>query len=530
MVEFQEISPADFFYRNRDIAGFTNPARALYSTVRELVENSLDACESVGILPNIYVRLTHVSGPLDRVAVFKIRVLDNGSGVPEHNIPLAFGKVLYGSKYRLKQTRGAFGLGGKMAILYGQITTNKPVRIVSSTGSSHVYEYVLTVDIRKNEPKILGKKNYENVNNWRGVLVEFYTEGDYYRSSSRILDYLKQTAMVNPYAEIIFVDPRGYLHIFERGVDEMPPAPKETLPHPYGVDVEALKRIIADTKVKSLMEFMTTHFHRVGKATAYKFLSEAGLNPDMNPKKLSQEDIVKLVNHMKNFKGFLPPDASCLSPLGEKLLKAGIEKELKPEFVAVTQRKPSSYSGYPFIVEVGIAYGGSILKPGITLYRFSNKIPLLYDETSDVSWKVLNEMIDWSRYKVEVTIDPVAVIVHICSTKIPYKTVGKEFIADRPEIEHEIINGVRIVARQLMLHLSRKKRVQMERARLEVFSKYLDKLTLFSTRLAGRKKPPDLKPLLAKIARLNLVKEEQNIEEEQFEEPPIIKVKGYEKK
>ncbi|MEM3545529.1 MAG: DNA topoisomerase VI subunit B [Candidatus Bathyarchaeia archaeon] len=529
MVEFQEISPADFFYRNRDIAGFTNPARALYSTIRELVENSLDACESVGVLPSIYVRLTHISGPLDGAAVFKIKVLDNGSGVPEHNIPLAFGKVLYGSKYKLKQTRGAFGLGGKMAILYGQITTNKSVRIVSSTGGAHIYEYVLNIDIRKNEPKILSRKNYENANHWRGLLIEFYTEGDYYRSSSRIVDYFKQTAMVNPYAEIVFADPRGYLYIFERGVDEMPPAPKETLPHPYGVDVEALKRIIADTKSKSLVEFMTQHFHRVGKATAYKFLNEAGLNPEMNPKKLSQDDIVKLVNHMRNFKGFLPPDASCLSPLGERLLKAGIVKELKPEFVAVTQRKPSSYSGYPFIVEVGIAYGGSILKPGITLYRFSNKIPLLYDEASDVSWKVVNEMIDWSRYKVDVTMDPVAVIVHICSTKIPYKTVGKEFIADRPEIEHEILSGVRIVARQLMLHLSRKKRVQMERVRLEVFSKYLDKLAVFSTKLSGKKKTPDLKPLLAKIAKLNLVGEEQNIENEKLEEPPTIKVKSYEK-
>ncbi|MEM2849711.1 MAG: DNA topoisomerase VI subunit B, partial [Candidatus Bathyarchaeia archaeon] len=474
-------------------------------------------------------RLTHISGPLDGAAVFKIKVLDNGSGVPERNIPLAFGKVLYGSKYKLKQMRGAFGLGGKMAILYGQITTNRSVRIISSTGSSHLYEYVLTIDIQKNEPKILSRKNYENVNNWRGILIEFYTEGDYYRSSSRIIDYLKQTAMVNPYAEITFVDPRGYLHLFERGVNEMPPAPKETLPHPYGVDVEALKRIITYTKTKSLTEFMTTHFHRVGKATAYKFINEAGLNPSMNPKKLSQEDIVKLVNRMKDFKGFLPPDASCLSPLGERLLKAGIEKELKPEFVAVTQRKPSSYSGYPYIVEVGIADGGSILKPSITLYRFSNKIPLLYDETSDVSWKVVNEMIDWSRYKVDMAIDPVAVIVHICSTKIPYKTVGKEFIADRPEIEHEILNGVRIVARQLMLHLSRKKRVQMERARLEVFGKYLDKLALFSAKLSGRKKPPDLKPLLTKIAKLNLVKEEQNIEGEKLEETPIIKVKSYEK-
>ncbi|KYH36952.1 MAG: hypothetical protein AYL29_009980 [Candidatus Bathyarchaeota archaeon B24] len=532
MSKFEEISPADFFYRNRDIAGFSNPARALYSTIRELVENSLDACESIGVLPDIYISLRHVKGPVDGTAVYRVKILDNGSGIPGSKIPLAFGKVLYGSKYRLKQTRGTFGLGGTMAILYGQITTNKAVRVVSSTGGASMYEYELTIDIRRNRPRVIRRRVHKNPNGWRGTLVEFYTEGDYFRSSFRIVEYLKQTAMVNPYAEIVFADPRGRLYVFERCVYEMPPPPKETLPHPYGVDVETIQRLIAHTETKTLLDFMTKHFHRVGKAIASKFLEAAGLNPKLNPKRLGREDVVKLVHHMKSFKGFLPPDASCLSPLGEELLKAGIEKELKPEFVAVTQRKPSSYSGYPFIVEVGIAYGGGITKPGITLYRFSNKIPLLYDEASDVSWKVVNQMIDWSRYKVNLNVDPVAVIVHICSTRIPYKTVGKEFIADRPEIEREVLNGVRTVARRLMLHLSRKKRIQREKKRLEVFGKYLDKLALFSTKLSGRRKPPDLKPLLVKIAKIDLAEVEGVSEAEKraiLEESPVVEVKPYEK-
>src|SRR5437870_7620665 len=118
---FQEISAADFFYRNRDIAGFTSPSRSIYSTIRELVENSLDACETGGIPPDIYVRLSHESGPLDGPGVYDLRIEDNGIGVPGDVIPSAFGQVLYGSKYKLRQTRGTFGLGGKMALLYGQI-------------------------------------------------------------------------------------------------------------------------------------------------------------------------------------------------------------------------------------------------------------------------------------------------------------------------------------------------------------------------------------------------------------------------
>ena len=131
---FQEISAADFFYRNRDIAGFTNPSRAIYSTIRELVENSLDACEIRGIPPDIYLRISHESGPTDGPGIYRVHIEDNGIGIPHDIIPSAFGQVLFGSKYKLRQTRGTFGLGGKMAILYGQITTHGQATIMSSTG------------------------------------------------------------------------------------------------------------------------------------------------------------------------------------------------------------------------------------------------------------------------------------------------------------------------------------------------------------------------------------------------------------
>ena len=54
-------------------------------------------------------------------------------------------------------------------------------------------------------------------------------------------------------------------------------------------------------------------------------------------------------------------------------------KELQPEYLVVHQRKPSTYAGHPFIIEMGIAYGGDVpRKSGFVLYRFANKIPLLY--------------------------------------------------------------------------------------------------------------------------------------------------------
>lgn len=497
---FEEISAADFFYRNRDIAGFTNPSRAIFAAVRELVENSLDAAESLKIPPDVYVRLSYEGEASAETQIYRLRVEDNGIGIPARHIPSAFGQVLFGSKYKLKQQRGTFGLGGKMAILYGQITTHQPAYITSSTEMSKIYMYKLMIDIQRNRPLILDRKVLINKEQWRGTIVEFSLEGDYFRAMPKLLDYFKQTAMVNPYANLTFVDPKGRLYRFTRVTKEMPVPPKETKPHPYGVDVELLQRLIQITPSKNMLEFLKNHFHRVGEITAQKFLVFSNLSPSKNPKKLTHEEIVRLMHMLKKYGEFLPPDASCLSPLGEDLLKAGVLKELKPEFVVVHQRKPATYAGHPFIVEVGLAYGGEIPKRGnFIIYRFANRIPLLYDEASDVSVRVITAM-NWRRYKVSPDM-PVAILVHICSTKVPYKTVGKEFIADRPEVRREIANGLREVARQIQHFMSKREHVDRERKRLGVFSKYLPKIAQFSTQLAGKQKPPDIEKLLASVKK-----------------------------
>ncbi|MEM3173906.1 MAG: DNA topoisomerase VI subunit B, partial [Candidatus Bathyarchaeia archaeon] len=375
------------------------------------------------------------------------------------------------------------------------------VKVISSTGSQKIYEYTLMIDIERNRPIILDRRIRENEGGWHGTIVELSLEGDYTKAMPKVLEYLKQTAIVNPYANITFVDPRGRLYKFERVVSRLPPQPKETLPHPHGVDVETLYRIIRVTRCKTLLDFMQEHFHRVGKRIAQRFLEFAGFPEDADPKSLKPEEIVKLVQAMKSFNDFLPPDADCLSPLGEEILRAGILKELEPEFVAVTQRKPSAYSGHPFIIEVGIAYGGKVpIKDDILLYRFANKIPLVYDESGDVSWRIVKS-IDWRNYGLTLGM-PFAVLVHVCSTKIPWKTVGKEMIADRPEVSREILNGIREVARQLGAYLSRKERVKREKARLSVFAKYLPKIAEFSAKLAGKEEIPSVGELLRRARKL----------------------------
>lgn len=484
--------------------------------MRELLENSLDACEVQRMPPDIYLRISEVEPSDTGTSIYIMRIEDNGTGLPPDQIPHAFCQVFYGSKYTLKQARGTFGLGGTITILYGQITTHKPVMITSSTGGD-IHEYEMMIDIQRNQPIILRHTVVENKKGWRGTVVELQMEGDYSRIKSRLLDYLKQTAMVNPYADITFVDPGGRLYRFERGTEKMPPLPRAVKPHPHGIDVENFRRLVSITKERNMKAFMMEHFQGVGSVTADKFLKAAKTNPKARPQSLKPEEIVKLVRAAREFKDFNRPDPSCLSPIGEELLETGIQKELnltKDDFLKVVTRKPATYLGYPFIVETAIAHGKSIAKQyksGTTIIRFANRIPLLFDESSGVVWKVINRNINWSTYKV--TSDtPLVIAVHICSTKIPYKTVGKEYMADQPEVEKEITNAIRTAARSLRVFISRNIRVARERRRLDIFEKFLPKIGEFSTKLSDRETLPDITPLLKAVSAKIPEVEEKNKE------------------
>jgi DNA topoisomerase-6 subunit B len=495
-VTFTEISPSEFFYRNRDLAGFSNPSRALYSAVRELVENSLDACELFNILPDVKVKVSPApgSGETDP-RPYLLTVTDNGPGIEPKHVPYAFGRIFYGSKYTLKQARGMFGMGATMAILYGQITTNKPVIIASCSDGKTIHEFEMLIDIVENKPIIL-RKNQRSSPNGTGTTVSLTLDGDYPRASQKIQDYFKQTALVTPYANITFEDP---LKVFSyvRATEKMPNPPEETLPHPYGIDVEALRRMVKLSEDNTLVKFMMHSFHRVGERTAKKFLEYANFDASRSPRTLTNEETVRFVSALHKFDEFLQPDATCLSPLGEEILEAGIRKELQPEFLAVCIRPPSAYQGFPFIVEVGLAYGSKVLPPGLKLLRFANRIPLLYDEASDISWKVITEEIDWKRYHVPQAQDAqIAVITHVCSTKIPYKTVGKEYLADRPELERELKNALREVLRKLSIYLSKKGSMEQVKRKMNIYAKYLPLIARFATELSGAKRPPRYKILL----------------------------------
>jgi DNA topoisomerase-6 subunit B len=494
--KFQSISAADFFYRNREIAGFDNPVRATYTIIRELVENALDACEQYSIMPDLRIKLIS-----DGTSMYKIKVEDNGIGVPYEQVPYAFGQILFGSKYTLRQSRGIFGLGGKMAVLYGQITSQSTVKVTSSTGGFEKYFYELSINIPENRPIIKKKEVGPNPGRWRGTIIEFSFEGDFVRAKPKLVEYIRQTSILMPYANILFVDPDGVLYRFDRVTEIMPKPAEEVKPHPYGVDLEVVHRMINVTRSSTMVDFLANNFHRVGLATASNFLKDVKISANENPKTLDAKDLLKIVNRMKDYDGFQPPDAQCLSPVGMDLLRKGINREYRPEFVEVTQRGASAYSGYPFIIECAIAYGGDIpVLPldELLVFRYANKIPLLYDLHSDVAMKVIKK-INWGRYKLDLATMPLAFFIHICATKVPYKTVGKESIADRPEVEYEIEWALKTCARAVRMHLVKKEKASIVQRRLTVFEKYLPLIAQFSTELAGAEKSPEYEKVLKRL-------------------------------
>ncbi|MEM4428902.1 MAG: DNA topoisomerase VI subunit B [Acidilobaceae archaeon] len=492
---FREMSVAEFFAKYREVAGFSNPARALYQTIRELVENSLDATDGHGILPEIRIFIEKVNSSNEK-SLCRVTVEDNGIGVPPTVMPEAFGKVLFSSKYVIRQTRGMYGIGVKAAVLYGQVTTGSYVEVISSTkGSSYIYMKRLYIDMKRNEPVIVEEAQWRKPGLWHGTRVSLAIECDWPRAKSRVLEYVKRTAIIAPYADIILQTPEEEIIYFPRTTKKMPKPPRESKPHPHGIDVETLKQMLTNTKAKTMLEFMEAEFQSVGKITALKFLETIGLKHNMRPKKLLKDSngaiLARIVDSMRLFK-FKPPRSDYLSPLGKELIKIGLTRMYSPEWVDAITRPARVYQGHPFIVEVGLAYGGSIpsLEEPILL-RYANKIPLIYEEREDVSYKVLKD-INWKNYEINMPA-PIVVLVHVASTKIPYRGVGKESISDVPELEQEIRACILELARRLRRYLSYKEREAEAMRKVVVLAKYIPEISR-SLKIIS-KSPDEWKPL-----------------------------------
>lgn len=377
----RDISVSEFFAKNRHLLGFDSPRKALLTTVKEAVDNSLDACEEAGILPEIWVHIEETEPNRHRVSI-----QDNGPGIVAKQIPLIFGKLLYGSKFhRLRMSRGQQGIGISAAGMYGVLTTGKPVKIISKISAklpAHYYE--LRIDTKVNKPEILngrgegidlppGKAGKDLMTKhgieWvgenthgesidHGTRVTIELESKYQRGRGSVDEYLEQTAISNPHARFHSHGPDGVQRTFERSSEDLPPEPKEIKPHPYGIELGRLLTMLQDNPKLTLSQFLTGSFSRVGSGVAKRICETAKLSTRTTAAKIGRGEGDALYRAIQETR-IPPPATDCVVPIGEQRLLAGLRQVVPGEFFVAFTRPPSVYRGNPFVIEAALAYGGS---------------------------------------------------------------------------------------------------------------------------------------------------------------------------
>jgi len=560
----REISVSEFFAKNRHLLGFDSPRKALLTAVKEAVDNSLDACEEARILPEIEVKITVANGlktaeapkaeekpketkeakegekpegpktpSVAQAERFIVTVTDNGPGIVPDQIGRVFAKLLYGSKFhRLRMSRGQQGIGISAAGLYGQLTTGKPVRVTSKFNEKKPARYVeITIDTAKNEPRQLANREAEWTGPGTGLSVAIELEGRYQKGRTSVDEFLEQTSVANPHARIIYINPEGQKIVFDRMVNELPAAPREIKPHPYGIELGVLMKMLQDTKSHWVGGFLSSDFSRVSPATAAEICKKAGIDSKMLVRKIHGDTAEKLYKAIQQTPLMNPP-TDCLSPIGEKAILAGLYKQIKGDFYTAVSRKPAVYRGNPFAIEVGLAFGtgqAGMIQSAVEqeekgplaegeekesesdvqmarVMRFANRVPLLYQPGACSVTKSVVET-SWRNYGLTqprgaLPQGPIVIFVHMASVWVPFTSESKEAVADYDEIRKEIRLALNEAGRRLSTFIRKRERAALELKRRDVFEAYIEEVAEACKRLKkGKLDAEDLKKRLTKIAK-----------------------------
>ena len=477
--EQRDISISEFFAKNRHLLGFDNPRKALLTAVKEAVDNSLDACEEARILPDLTISIKAVGDNK-----FVLAVKDNGPGIVKQQIPNIFAKLLYGSKFHsLKMSRGQQGIGISAAGMYGLITTGEPVQIVSRTNSKKkALHYHVQIDTAKNKPQIILDEECD-FDLATGTSVSITLVGKYQRGRQSVDEYIAQTAMANPHVSIYYNAPDGKSYEYRRQSKELPFAPSQIKPHPYGVELGLLFKMAKDSSSKQLSAFLQNEFSRVSLRVANQICEKARLRKTLRTSKMTLKQ-AELLHSAINETRIMAPSTDCIGPIGVEQLEKGLQAVVEADFYAASSRNPAVYRGNPFLIEAALAYGvknsgnsDTDKEPLMRVIRIANRVPLLYQQSACAIYKSILD-INWRNYALSqgrgaLPSGPVVLMVHIASVWVPFTSESKEAIAHYPEIIKEIHLAVQDCGRKLGMYLRRKKRIQQELAKRSYIETYL---------------------------------------------------------
>jgi len=492
----RDISVSEFFLKNRHLLGFDNPKKALLTTIKEAVDNSLDACEEAKILPDILVEVK----PLEQEDRFVVIVADNGPGVVREQIPSIFGKLLYGSKFHsMKQARGQQGIGISAAGMYGQLTTGVSTKItsrISAKRPAHYFE--IQIDTAKNKPTILK----DEIVQWQrphGTKVQIELEAKYQKGPRSVEDYIRQTALANPHATISFKGPDGTKETYKAATRKLPVSPKEIKPHPHGVELGILMKMLKSTTSRKVSAFLSRDFARISTRTANNICKQAGIDPKAKPTAIAHNEADKLYRSMNATKIMNPP-TNCLSPIGEPALLAALKANVDADFYTAITRPPSVYRGNPFQIEIAVAYGGKMPTEELAqLMRFANRVPLMYQQSACATTKSVLQTA-WKNYGVSqskgaLPTGPLMVAIHMASVWVPFTSESKEAVASYPEIIREIKLALQETGRRLDAYIRRGAREDEARRKKDYIKSYLPHIGIGLREILGFKQKDERKVL-----------------------------------
>ena len=525
----REISVSEFFTKNRHLLGFDNPRKALLTCVKEGVDNALDACEEAHILPDVTVEVRAVEGTEDR---FVVAVEDNGPGIVPEQIKKVFGKLLYGSKFhRLRMSRGQQGIGIAAAGMYGLTTTGKAMRITSriSEKKPAVYQEI-QIDTNRNEPIVTKRDDQFEWARPQGTRVEIEMVAKYLKGRQSVDEYLEQTAIANPHLRLTYLSPEGGKTVFPRAIEKLPLPPKEIKPHPYGIELGILMRMLHDAEARTLSGFLQTEFSRISLQTAKAICAAAKLEPNAKPSRIAAQEAETLFKAIPTVRIMNPP-TDVLSPIGEENLLKGLAKQVTASFYTAVTRPPSVYRGNPFTVEVALAFGveGWEQDGLMRLVRFANRVPLLYQQGAcAISEAVMDT--GWRNYGISqskgaLPAAPMVLAVHFASVWVPFTSESKEAIAHYPEIIREMKLAIQEAGRRAAAYIRKRQRQANQEERRHIFERYIEEVASALKSLTGQGKE-DLERKLQAMAEQATKMEEREAAKEHKKDDADDLLKG----
>lgn len=459
-------STAEYFSKNLQQVGFSSQTKAVLTTLKEAVDNSLDACEENDILPDVTVEIERIGeGTLKNSEQIRVLVSDNGPGIGADDIAKVFGEYLASSKFgKGRCSRGQQGIGISAATTWAQLTHAVGARVITKTMQNRkAIKCTVEVDIKNNKGVI---KDRETID-WdrpHGTQVEFTIDGRIQlNGEAGLISYLNGTTLVNPHLTLRYKLLDQELVTVERVAQQIPAIPEAIEPHPHTM---------------KLGEFIA-HSHLFGKVKAGAWLKKSfsrvsdSTLKDLQGKGISAKVLDKSVDALTDveFKALfvaiqaielMAPSTKSVLCIGEESLSKSIQRLGSVDFFSVVTRKPTICDFKPVQVEVGIARlldrQGEQDDP-VQVLRFANRVPLQFDKAACAIVQAI-QTVNWRSYgltqpKESLPQGPYIIAVSVVSPFIKFKNASKETIDASDELVEEIRRTLIQAGQRLSKHIKK---------------------------------------------------------------------------